>query len=242
MTLLAIATVLLALLSLRLYLRNVRLVARLRRARSRCAQARAQLAEAERFAGTQLVRSFKRRAALVRVARYCRETADTLDVSIEAGVDLAMVTRMQIAARDAAIEALTARIAELMPRSVTPFEMVREFHAKVGQADSATPDISQHRDLRVSLITEEFRELREALEANDIVEVADALADLLYVVVGSALQWGIPLERVVAEVHRSNMTKGGDAKRADGKILKGPNYSPPDIAGVLGPSPPEPAP
>lgn len=59
--------------------------------------------------------------------------------------------------------------------------------------------------------------------------VADALADLLYVVIGSALQWGIPLERVLAEVHRSNMTKTAGDKRADGKILKGPGYSPPDL-------------
>lgn len=111
--------------------------------------------------------------------------------------------------------------------------MVREFHAKFGVTDSPTPDISQHRDLRVRLIAEEFSELREALDANDAVEVADALADLLYVVIGSALQWGIPLDRVLAEVHRSNMTKDGGGKRIDGKILKGPGYEPPDVAGVL---------
>jgi NTP pyrophosphatase (non-canonical NTP hydrolase) len=116
---------------------------------------------------------------------------------------------------------------------VTPYDMVREFHAKVGQVNAPSLDISKHRDLRLSLIDEERKELGLALDANDVVEVADALADLLYVVIGSALQWGIPIERVFAEVHRSNMTKEGDAKRADGKILKGPNFSPPDIAGVL---------
>jgi predicted HAD superfamily Cof-like phosphohydrolase len=115
-----------------------------------------------------------------------------------------------------------------------PFEMVRAFHAMTGQADSPTPDIGLYRDLRLSLITEEFRELREALAVNDVIGVSDALADLLYVVIGSALQWGIPIERVFTEVHRSNMTKTSGAKRADGKILKGPNYSPPDLRSVIG--------
>lgn len=120
-----------------------------------------------------------------------------------------------------------------LPQAIDLVDMVRQFHAKVGQIDAAAPDISEHRELRISLITEEFRELREALEANDISGVAHELADVLYVVIGSALQWGIPIERVFGEVHRSNMTKEGDAKRADGKILKGPNYSPPNISAVL---------
>jgi len=115
----------------------------------------------------------------------------------------------------------------------TPFEMVREFHAKFGVQDSAVPDISQHRELRLKLIDEELLELREALAANDVVGVADGLADLLYVTIGAGRQWGIPLEAVFSEVHRSNMTKEGGGKREDGKILKGPGYEPPDVAGVL---------
>jgi NTP pyrophosphatase (non-canonical NTP hydrolase) len=110
---------------------------------------------------------------------------------------------------------------------------VRAFHVAFGQLDAPNPDINQHRELRISLITEEFRELRDALDADDVVEVADALADLLYVVIGSALQWGIPIARVFAEVHRSNMSKVGGPRRPDGKILKGPNYSPPNIRFVL---------
>jgi predicted HAD superfamily Cof-like phosphohydrolase len=164
------------------------------------------------------------------VARHCRELRDDLDVAEVVGAELTAQLHDQAARYDAAIEALTRRIAEL---TFTPFDMVRAFHAKVGQPDAPAPNISQHRELRVRLIDEEFRELRDALDANDVVEVADALADLLYVVIGSALQWGIPLERVFAEVHRSNMTKERGSKRADGKILKGPNYSPPDVAGVL---------
>lgn len=113
--------------------------------------------------------------------------------------------------------------------------MVRAFHVAFDQHDAETPDISsdQTRSLRIRLIDEERRELGDALAADDLVEVADALADLLYVVIGSALQWGIPIARVFAEVHRSNMSKAGGLKRADGKIMKGPNYSPPDLRFVL---------
>ena len=118
---------------------------------------------------------------------------------------------------------------------MTPFDMVREFHAKVGQADALSPDLTDYRvnNLRIRLIDEERNELLTALALENVVGVADALADLLYVVISSALQWGIPIERVFAEVHRSNMTKGDGGKRADGKILKGPNYSPPDLSFVL---------
>lgn len=105
MTALAILAVLLALVSLRLYLRGRRLVGRLRRARSRCAQTK-------RSAGAALVRSVKRRAALVRVARYCRAMDVTLSSAISAGIELGR----QVGDRDAAIDALTARIAELMAR------------------------------------------------------------------------------------------------------------------------------
>lgn len=117
---------------------------------------------------------------------------------------------------------------------MSPFDMVREFHAKVGQRDAPSPDLTDYRvnNLRMRLIDEERLELLQALAAEDVVEVADALADLLYVVIGSALQWGIPIERVLAEVHRSNMTKTAGDKRADGKILKGANYSPPNLGFV----------
>jgi predicted HAD superfamily Cof-like phosphohydrolase len=71
---------------------------------------------------------------------------------------------------------------------------------------------------------------------NDIVSIADALADIVYVACGTALTYGIPFDRVFAEVHRSNMTKfgpDGPYLRADGKVMKGPDYEPPDIAGCL---------
>jgi predicted HAD superfamily Cof-like phosphohydrolase len=99
------------------------------------------------------------------------------------------------------------------------------------------------------LIAEELEELGEAVGVNvrvdiadsdarydgqaDIVAAADALADLEYVSKGSAVTWGIPLSEVFDEVHRSNMTKVGGGRRADGKILKPATYSPPQIGRVL---------
>lgn len=118
-------------------------------------------------------------------------------------------------------------------------EMVREFHQTYGVRIQLQPALPHEvrRDLRWDLLREEFEELRQAETANDLVAVADALADMLYIIHGTALEYGIPLDAVVAEVHRSNMSKlGADGKpilREDGKVLKGPGYFKPDIAGVL---------
>lgn len=93
------------------------------------------------------------------------------------------------------------------------------------------------RSLRTELITEEYCELLVADEANDLVGIADALGDLLYVIHGMALTYGIPMLDVFTEIHHSNMSKlDADNKpilREDGKILKGPYYHPPDIAGLF---------
>jgi predicted HAD superfamily Cof-like phosphohydrolase len=91
--------------------------------------------------------------------------------------------------------------------------------------------------LRVELIREEVSEFVAASEQGDLVGIADALADIVYVVYGTALTYGIDLDAVLREVHRSNMSKlGTDGKpvlREDGKVLKPAGYSPPDIAAVL---------
>lgn len=87
--------------------------------------------------------------------------------------------------------------------------------------------------LRVGLIAEEFDELKAALLDRDTVAVAHELADLLYVVVGTADQLSIPIGQVFAEVHRANMSKLPFTKREDGKVIKGPNYRPPNVAAVL---------
>lgn len=115
-------------------------------------------------------------------------------------------------------------------------QMVTDFHRAMGQpvGDTSSPSLAEDRTLRLDLISEEFAELEVALHYNDLVEVADALGDLLYVVIGSAVTWGIDIAAVFETIHRSNMTKVDGPKRADGKILKGPGYVPPDIRGALG--------
>ena len=91
--------------------------------------------------------------------------------------------------------------------------------------------------LRVDLIAEELKELKEAIRDKDIVEVADALTDLLYVVYGAGHAFGIDLDACFSEVHRSNMSKlGSDGKpiyREDGKVLKGPDFFDPDLTKIV---------
>ena len=91
--------------------------------------------------------------------------------------------------------------------------------------------------LRVVLLEEEVGELVAASERGDLVGIADALADIVYVAYGTALTYGIDLDAVLQEVHRSNMSKlGSDGKpliRDDGKVLKSERYFPPDIESVL---------
>lgn len=93
-------------------------------------------------------------------------------------------------------------------------------------ADMPPPTVAT----RNRLIEEETRELVDATNAGDIVGIADALADLVYVAYGTAYTYGIDLDAVLAEVHASNMTKDPGPT---GKAVKGPRYRPPDVAGVL---------
>jgi len=118
---------------------------------------------------------------------------------------------------------------------------VGDFHRSYGLPvrDEPTADVGDDQvELRLALIEEEVGELAEAARAGDLVGVADALADIVYVAYGTAHVYGIDLDAVLDEVHSSNMTKlgadGRPIRRADGKVLKGPSYRPPDIAAVLG--------
>jgi predicted HAD superfamily Cof-like phosphohydrolase len=116
-------------------------------------------------------------------------------------------------------------------------QMVRQFHERFGLVRHQQPTLpggNAHR-LRTLLIEEELAEFRNATEAHDLVGVADALADLLYVVYGAAVEYGIDLEPIFAEIHRSNMTKGGSLSgcRRDGKVSKGPDYQPPRVQEVV---------
>ena len=115
--------------------------------------------------------------------------------------------------------------------------MVRDFHERFGLPCSGRPawvGEEVHR-LRVLLIEEELAELRNAGETRSLIRVADALADLLYVVYGAAVSYGIDLAPVFREIHRSNMSKGDPevVRRPDGKVLKGAAYSPPRVQEVL---------
>lgn len=114
-------------------------------------------------------------------------------------------------------------------------EQVRQFMAGVGQ-DVATETRFNPEcvSLRLRLHAEEYEELVNAMGAGDLVEIADALADLMYVLLGTAVSMGIPLDEVFEEVQRSNMTKLLDGlKDEGGKVIKGPSYRPPNIEAVL---------
>jgi predicted HAD superfamily Cof-like phosphohydrolase len=119
---------------------------------------------------------------------------------------------------------------------ITLLSDVADFHRAMGQPIATTPQLlpTERIELRARLISEEYNETIAALRADDLVGVADGLADLIYVAVGCALEMGIPLDKVWAEVQRSNMAKVGGEKRADGKIMKPPGWVAPDIAGAMG--------
>lgn len=118
--------------------------------------------------------------------------------------------------------------------------MLQEFSDTYGQPTRTVPTAKpEEAEFRYGLLAEEFREYREALDANDFVETLDALGDILYVLVGSIVNtYGVSLFDLMTEIHRSNMTKldanGNVLKNAAGKVVKGPNFSPPDLAPILG--------
>ena len=113
--------------------------------------------------------------------------------------------------------------------------MVAEFHRLFGIAIGTVPAAPDEatRSLRVNLIREEFDELQQALAQHDVSAIAKELADLLYVVYGTAVSCGIDLEPVFREVHRSNLSKVGGHKREDGKWVKPQTYSPACIQPIL---------
>ena len=121
----------------------------------------------------------------------------------------------------------------------TNFELAGDFMNAFGQEVLTEPTLPEQNlaKLRLELIREEVEELNVGIEGMDIVEIADALTDILYVVYGAGHAFGIDLDECYHEVHRSNMSKlGADGKpiyRADGKILKGPNYFHPNLKDIL---------
>lgn len=120
----------------------------------------------------------------------------------------------------------------------TMYESVLDFQKAFGQRVGETAEFPgiEERALRIKLLKEEFEEYMEAEKFNDFIEVADALADLIYIACGTAASYGIPLDDVFNEVHRSNMAKlvdGKPLKREDGKVIKPADWTPPDIEGVI---------
>lgn len=119
---------------------------------------------------------------------------------------------------------------------------VELFHNSFGLGVSQKPmaDLGAAKNLlRFNLMDEENREYLEAANSGDLVEVADALGDMLYILCGTILEHGMQykIEEVFEEIQRSNMSKlGADGKpvhRQDGKVLKGPNYFKPDIQSIM---------
>ena len=122
-------------------------------------------------------------------------------------------------------------------------EAVKQFHTafKLGIKNKPTADLGEAKNLlRYKLMREENEEYLEAANTNDLVEVADALGDMLYILCGTIIEHGMQhkIEEVFEEIQRSNMSKlGADGKpiyREDGKVLKGPSYFPPNIKDIFG--------
>ena len=115
------------------------------------------------------------------------------------------------------------------------FNKVKTFMETFGQKVKTKPSFSTDKinSLRYDLIKEELEELKEAMENKDLLEVADALTDILYVTYGAGHAFGIDLDKCFEEVQSSNMSKlGEDGKpiyNEAGKVMKGPKYFKPDL-------------
>jgi len=115
------------------------------------------------------------------------------------------------------------------------FNDVKTFMETFGQIVKTKPNFPDEKtmQLRFELIKEELNELEEAMKTKNLKEVADALTDILYVTYGAGYAYGVDLDKCFKEVQRANMSKlGVDGKpiyNEKGKVMKGPNYSPPDL-------------
>ena len=116
------------------------------------------------------------------------------------------------------------------------FNKVGTFMKTFGQEVKIKPSFSSDKinKLRIDLIKEELDELQEAMKNNDLLEVADALTDILYVTYGAGHAFGIDLDKCFEEVQNSNMSKLGEngepIYNESGKVMKGPNYFKPDLS------------
>ena len=122
---------------------------------------------------------------------------------------------------------------------MTNFEKVKQFMQTFGQEVKTKTSFSDEKtnQLRFDLISEELEELKNAMASRDLLEVADALTDILYVTYGAGHAFGINLDKCFDEVQNSNMSKlGSDGKpiyNESGKVMKGPDYFKPDLSKYL---------
>ena len=122
---------------------------------------------------------------------------------------------------------------------MTNFKKVQEFMETFGQEVKLKPSLSSEKinKLRLDLIKEELDELKEAINNNDLLEVADALTDILYVTYGAGHSFGIDLDKCFDEVQNSNMSKLDENNKPiyndAGKVMKGPKYFKPDLSKFL---------
>ena len=122
---------------------------------------------------------------------------------------------------------------------MTNFEKVKQFMQTFGQEVKTKASFSDEKtnQLRLDLISEELEELKNAMASKDLLEVADALTDILYVTYGAGHAFGINLDKCFNEVQNSNMSKlGSDGKpiyNESGKVMKGPDYFKPDLSKYL---------
>ena len=122
---------------------------------------------------------------------------------------------------------------------MTNFEKVGLFMKTFNQEVKTSSGLSDEKinSLRISLISEELEELKKAISDNNIVEIADALTDILYVTYGAGHAFGINLDKCFNEVQESNMSKldqdGKPIFNEHGKVMKGPNYFKPDLSKFL---------
>ena len=118
---------------------------------------------------------------------------------------------------------------------MTNFEKVEIFMKTFGQEVKTRPSLSSEKinNLRISLINEELQELTTAINQNDLLEIADALTDILYVTYGAGHAFGIDLDKCFDEVQASNMSKLSDDGKPiyndSGKVMKGPKYFQPNL-------------
>ena len=119
---------------------------------------------------------------------------------------------------------------------MTNFQKVKTFMQTFGQEVKLKPSFSTEKinDLRYNLVKEELEELKHAIDNKDLLEVADALTDILYVTYGAGHAFGIDLDKCFEEVQNSNMSKLGDDGKPiyndAGKVMKGPNFFKPDLS------------